>query len=722
MAKQLNARVQTKRDTEQNWNQAINFIPKDGEIIIYKADTTTEELQTFYETYLAEVEVLKLITNTSSTEYQEQSAKVSEALATYNNHSTRTVPRFKVGNGESYLKDLPFVNDPFVVKEEGKGLSECNYDKRAHDIIENLKEFEDNNTGEVQYTDTKYTNGVGLGLLEDTIPSTSQIHTFYNTGVISIQESSINGSISVARGNSSTGTTIGDIAIHGLTQTAYTLPESFATAKAGERAMTALQNIATPFEPVSSKDLTIQKLFDLDFLNASSIPDSAAYLLSEEGKAKKIEEIPSSENGSISYLISLGLYPYDVAARTMLRGTVNLQKMDEDDNLINLYAPVIGLGKMAYIDEVNASNINLDTLPIMTGVRKVETTDENGNVTETTYLSGHKGLVPTPTENDYGKVLFSDGSWRPITDIAINIGDVPSGLMTDNEGKIYNGGILDLSGEGNTLTFTNLRLNEETQKYQLASYQIEIGAAVSWTSTLTSGEQIGKLTINNTENILYAPVASDRVAKAGDIMTGNLTTPAVLVPKSGDSSVWMTVFYNADNTRGLWDSASQKSIVRTNDGVTCTCDMNFIAPSVEGAVFNDYAEYRALKDPIESYEPGYCMTCNRDGKLFRTSSRMQHCEGITSDTFGFSIGRTDEATVPLAVAGRVLVYTSEDPSTYYTGQAVCASRGGRVSKMTDTEITQNPDRIVGVVSEVPTYETWGTNNIKVNGRIWITVK
>ena len=486
--------------------------------------------------------------------------------------------------------------------------------------------------------------------------------------------------------------------------------------------MTALQNVATPFEPVSAKDLTIQKLFDLGFLNTSSIPDSAVYLLSEEGKAKKIEEIPSSENGSISYLISLGLYPYDVAAQTMLRGTVNLQKMDEDDNLINLYAPVIGLGKMAYINEVNASNINLDTLPIMTGVRKVETTDENGNVTETTYLSGHKGLVPTPTENDYGKVLFSDGSWRPITDIAINIGDVPSGLATDNEGKIYNNGILNLSSEENIINFTQLQLDEATQKYQLVSYQLEIPAAVSWTSTLTSGEQIGKLTINNTENILYAPVASDRVAKAGDTMTGNLTTPAVLVPKSGDSSVWMTVFYNADNTRGLWDSASQKSIVRTNDGVTCTCDMNFIAPSVEGAVFNDYAEYRALKDPIESYEPGYCMTCNRDGKLFRTSSRMQHCEGITSDTFGFSIGRTDEATVPLAVAGRVLVYTSEDPSTYYTGQAVCASRGGRVSKMTDTEITQNPDRIVGVVSEVPTYETWGTNNIKVNGRIWITVK
>ena len=154
----------------------------------------------------------------------------------------------------------------------------------------------------------------------------------------------------------------------------------------------------------------------------------------------------------------------------MLRGTINLQKMDEDDNLINLYAPVIGLGKMAYIDEVNASNINLDTLPIMIGVRKVETTDENGNITETTYLSGHKGLVPTPTENDYGKVLFSDGSWRPITDIAINIGDVPSGLATDNEGKIYNSGILNLSSDENVINFTQLQLDEATQKYQIASY------------------------------------------------------------------------------------------------------------------------------------------------------------------------------------------------------------------------------------------------------------
>lgn len=48
--------------------------------------------------------------------------------------------------------------------------------------------------------------------------------------------------------------------------------------------------------------------------------------------------------------------------------------------------------------------------------------------------------------------------------------------------------------------------------------------------------------------------------------------------------------------------------------------------------------------------------------------------------------------------------------------------------MTREEIIQWPDRIVGTVSSVPEYETWGGGEgadrdpVKVNGRIWIKVK
>lgn len=38
--KQLKTRLIQKHDTEANWNKATNFIPKDGELIIYDIDAT----------------------------------------------------------------------------------------------------------------------------------------------------------------------------------------------------------------------------------------------------------------------------------------------------------------------------------------------------------------------------------------------------------------------------------------------------------------------------------------------------------------------------------------------------------------------------------------------------------------------------------------------------------------------------------------------------------
>lgn len=38
MNKQINSRIQHKHDIEENWIKAINFIPMNGEIIIYDKD------------------------------------------------------------------------------------------------------------------------------------------------------------------------------------------------------------------------------------------------------------------------------------------------------------------------------------------------------------------------------------------------------------------------------------------------------------------------------------------------------------------------------------------------------------------------------------------------------------------------------------------------------------------------------------------------------------
>ena len=107
---------------------------------------------------------------------------------------------------------------------------------------------------------------------------------------------------------------------------------------------------------------------------------------------------------------------------------------------------------------------------------------------------------------------------------------------------------------------------------------------------------------------------------------------------------------------------------------------------------------------------------------YKTTKKLQHCEGVVSDTFGFAIGETEQCKTPLAVSGRVLAYPYEDRNKYHTGDVVAAGPEGKVIKMSRRQIKNYPDRIVGVVSEIPDYETWGTGNVNVDGRIWIKVK
>ena len=102
---------------------------------------------------------------------------------------------------------------------------------------------------------------------------------------------------------------------------------------------------------------------------------------------------------------------------------------------------------------------------------------------------------------------------------------------------------------------------------------------------------------------------------------------------------------------------------------------------------------------------------------------MQLGAMICSDTFGTCMGEEKNA-IPVAVAGRVLVYPLESKEEFkkHIGQAVCAGPNGTVSIMTKEEAKEYPECVVGYVSAVPNYEEWGTTKVKVDGRIWIKAK
>ena len=218
-------------------------------------------------------------------------------------------------------------------------------------------------------------------------------------------------------------------------------------------------------------------------------------------------------------------------------------------------------------------------------------------------------------------------------------------------------------------------------------------------------------------------ISSTYLPLTGGTLSGQLSGTSLWANQSsGENQCGVTYnggslyFWGANTgTAGIWDSNSGSVMSRDSS----SGKYNITGNKVYGAVWNDYAEYRSQNETIE---PGYITYCDDDGKLKKTTERLQKYEGVVSDTFGFAIGETDDCKTPLAISGRALVYCDPEEEHFHSGDCVCAGPDGLAYRMTREEIIEFPDRIVGVVSEIPTYETWGTGNVEVNDRIWIKVR
>ena len=212
----------------------------------------------------------------------------------------------------------------------------------------------------------------------------------------------------------------------------------------------------------------------------------------------------------------------------------------------------------------------------------------------------------------------------------------------------------------------------------------------------------------------------------GGTMTGNINFNAfgTCYIGNGSSDVAPTVGGALGNLvisswYGISFTTTCSSTYQNKTAIGFDCRTGTIrAAAVHGAVWNDYAEYRTTTMEIE---PGRVVVENNNDTLSLSTERLMPGANIVSDTFGFSIGETENAKTPLAVSGRVLAYPNEPRDSYHAGDAVCSGPNGTVSKMTREEIITYPERIIGTVSAVPDYETWGQNNVSVNGRIWIKV-
>ena len=335
-----------------------------------------------------------------------------------------------------------------------------------------------------------------------------------------------------------------------------------------------------------------------------------------------------------------------------------------------------------------------------------------------------------------------------------NNGDVILNTSTKKEYVYNNGTWIELGDEGSYVlkeTGKGLSTNdyttaEKTKLAGLSNYTLQTA-----TSSTLGGVKIGStLTINNSVLDYNLPVATSSTLggiKAGDnitiasdgtlsiggylplsggTLTGKLTIDGIATGIEVQSAITGNTITGIKATRtdlnkgismgindtkeGIYSSDQSKWIIYSTDGKAYT------EMALYGAVWNDYAEFRNCSDG----EAGRCVIENGDDTMSLSTKRLQY-GGIISDTFGFVIGDQKNGK-PIAVSGRVLAYTDKDRKNFKPGDAVCSGPNGSVSKMTRKEIKEYPEKILGIVSSVPTYEFWGPKQIPVDGRIWIKVR
>lgn len=305
----------------------------------------------------------------------------------------------------------------------------------------------------------------------------------------------------------------------------------------------------------------------------------------------------------------------------------------------------------------------------------------------------------TPTSGTAGQLFFaqdtSDSDYLPLT------GGTLSGNLTLNE----------------KLLITN-KMYGTTKPSNPVEGQIffqENDGSLALPAGGTAGQYLVKNSSNDSDASWKSLPALNYLPLSGGTLTGNL-----IISRSDANDTYTRVTNSkgsigllSSTDRGLYDYTKSKWLIYT-DGTKASTSY-----ALYGAVWNDYAEFRE-GDTIEA---GRCVVEVGDDTLITSTERMMPGGNITSDTFGFAIGETDQAKTPIAVSGRVLAYPYESREEFKKniGRPVCSGPNGTVSIMTDEEYRNKGYCAIGTISAVPDYEEWGTGKVKVNGRVWIKV-
>lgn len=466
----IKSRIAQKHDTELNWNKATNFIPKQGEIIVYDID------------------------------------------------STYTYERVKIGDGKTVAKDLPFVTDNYYTKSE----TDTKLNGKQEQL--NTTQLAAVNSGITSDKVTKYDNyqsqinskyekpdgGIPESDLSSDIQSSLgkadsaiQSHQKITTG-------SENGTIAVD------GT---DVAVKGLKALAY--KDSLTKSDVG---LGNVDNTSDKEKPISTAtqaaldekqpSLTTAQLDAVNSgITSAKVTAYDEYKAQIDGKyTKPTDGIPKTDLAS-GVQTSLGkadtaLQTHQKIATGSANGTISVDGTD---------VSVKGLGSLAYKDSLTKSDVGLG-LVVNAGQDSTPTANSTNYVTSggvknyvDAAISGVSqfqyevvSALPTASADTMGKIYLvahshssDDGydeyitlesgtttktySWEKIGNTDIDL----SNYVNNLSGTANSGVVTNITKSGNTLTVVSSDLTTDSP--------VASGESTSFIDTV-SQEANGKIT------------------------------------------------------------------------------------------------------------------------------------------------------------------------------------------------------------------------------------
>lgn len=126
----VKARIQLKHDTEENWGKALRFIPLQGQPIIYDADpdngqpfprlkigdgsTPVVDLPFFSANNSNNNDLIKINTTNYWATQGLTIPQQGTIIVYMNNQLENAIFRIKIGDGTTYLVDLPFIGNQIL--------------------------------------------------------------------------------------------------------------------------------------------------------------------------------------------------------------------------------------------------------------------------------------------------------------------------------------------------------------------------------------------------------------------------------------------------------------------------------------------------------------------------------------------------------------------------------------------------------------------------------